>query len=90
MPIRQADPKFTDMSPRGREVFRQAVESEKRLIRERGYTEFVDDDGKLKRINVPVMPATMCAAFECKSIAVGKNVYCFEHAHERRLEERGR
>jgi hypothetical protein len=40
------------MSPRGREVFRQAVEAEKRLIRERGYVEFKDDNGRMQRIYV--------------------------------------
>lgn len=50
--MRQADPKFTDMSPKGREVFRQAVESEKRFIREFGYVEFKDDNGRMQRIYV--------------------------------------
>ncbi|MGK3981377.1 hypothetical protein WMF38_57800 [Sorangium sp. So ce118] len=84
--MRQADAKFTDMSPQGRAVFRQAVESEKRLIRERGYLEFRDDNGVSQRIRVPVMPATMCAAFECPRIVVGRAVYCFDHDQQRRRE----
>jgi hypothetical protein len=84
--MRQADTKFTDMSPKGREVFRQAVASEVRLIRERGFLEF-KDDGLTKRINVPVMPATMCAAFECPCIVVGRAVYCFDHVQAKRREE---
>jgi hypothetical protein len=82
--MRQADPKFTDMSPQGREVFRQAVESEKRLIRERGYLEFRDDNGVAQRIKVPVVPTVMCAAFECPSVVIGRGMYCFKHALERR------
>jgi hypothetical protein len=85
--MRTADPKFTDMSPRGREVFRQAVESEKRLIRERGYLEFKNDNGVPTRIYVPTMPAVMCAAFECPRIVVGRAVYCFDHAQSRPAED---
>jgi hypothetical protein len=84
--MRTADPKFTDMSPKGREVFRQAVASEKRLIRERGFLEF-KDDGMTKRINVPVMPATLCAAYQCGNIVVGRAVYCFDHVQAKRREE---
>jgi hypothetical protein len=85
--LRQADPKFADMTPKGREVFRQAVESEKRLIRERGFIEFTNDTGATVRIKVPVMPAVMCAAFECPRIVVGRAVYCFDHAQARPAED---
>lgn len=84
--MRQADPKFTDMSPRGREVFLQAVESEKRLIRERGYLEFKDDNGVNQRIKVPVVPIVICAAFECGRAVIGRGAYCFPHMLERRDE----
>lgn len=88
--MRQAEEKYKDMSPKGREVFRQAVESEKRLIRERGYLEFRDDNNAVQRIKVPVMPATMCASFECPRIVVGRAVYCFDHEQELRREEAAR
>lgn len=84
--MRTASSKFTDFSPQGREVFRQAVESEKRLIRERGYVEFTDDNGRQQRIKIPVMPTVTCAAFECPNIVIGKAVYCFTHEHQRRVE----
>jgi hypothetical protein len=56
------------------------------LIRERGYLEF-KDDGLTKRINVPVMPATLCAAYQCGNIVVGRAVYCFDHVQAKRREE---
>jgi hypothetical protein len=86
--MRQADPRYTDMSPQGRRVFEQAVESEKRFIKQHGYLEFRDDNNVLQRIKVPVMPATMCVAYECKNVVIGRGVYCFTHEQERRRAER--
>lgn len=76
------------MSPQGRRVFEQAVASEMRFIREHGYLEFHDDNGRLQRIKVPVMPAVMCVAYECKNIVVGRATCCFMHEQERRRERR--
>lgn len=59
-----------------------------RILRRRGYLEFQDDNGRLQRIKVPVMPAVMCVAYECKNIVVGRATYCFTHEQGRRHERR--